>query len=136
MTRRRMPRVGNGRVAVVLAAVAGLLAMGATSAVALTGPGGAPGQSGMPGQWSMAGQNIDDTHSQADEHTISPATVGRLAPRWTLTAAGGISATPLVSAGCVTLHISAARVKFSVLATARKYRTWWSSIGCSPSCHY
>ena len=34
----------------------------------------------------------------------------------------------LVSAGCVTLHISAARVKFSVLARARKYRTWWSSM--------
>src|SRR3984885_744116 len=75
--------------------------MGATNAVALTGPGGAPGQPGMPGQWSTAGQNIDDTHSQADEHTISPATVGRLAPRWTLTAPGGISATPTVDDGGV-----------------------------------
>jgi hypothetical protein len=36
----------------------------------------------------MAGQNIDDTHFQADEHEISPVSVGRLVPRWTLTAAG------------------------------------------------
>ena len=33
----------------------------------------------------MAGQNIEDTHFQAAEHEISPANVGRLAPRWTLT---------------------------------------------------
>src|SRR5712664_4098046 len=101
MTRRRMLRVGRGRVAVVLPAVAGLLVAGATSAVALTGPGGAPGQSGTPGQWSMAGQNIDDTHFQAAEHQISPANAGRLAPRWTLTAAGAISATPTVDNGTV-----------------------------------
>ncbi len=49
----------------------------------------------------MAGQNIDDTHFQATEHQISPATVGRLAPRWTLTAAGAISATPTVDNGTV-----------------------------------
>src|ERR1700719_913845 len=101
MTRRRMLRVGSDRIAVVLAVVAGLLATGVTSAVALTGPGGAPGQAGTPGQWSMAGQNIDDTHFQATEHQISPATVGRLAPRWTLTAAGAISATPTVDDGVV-----------------------------------
>jgi polyvinyl alcohol dehydrogenase (cytochrome) len=96
-----MLRVGSGRVAVVLAAVAGLLAAGVTSAVAVTGHGAAPGQAGTPGQWSMAGQNIDDTHFQATEHQISPATVGRLAPRWTLTAAGAISATPTVDNGTV-----------------------------------
>jgi polyvinyl alcohol dehydrogenase (cytochrome) len=95
MTRQRMLRVGSGRVATVIAAVAGLLAAGATGAVALTGPGG------TPGQWSMAGQNIYDTHFQADEHQISPASVGRLAPRWTLTAAGAISATPTVDDGAV-----------------------------------
>jgi polyvinyl alcohol dehydrogenase (cytochrome) len=49
----------------------------------------------------MAGQNINDTRFQADEHQISPATVGRLAPRWTLTAAGAISATPTVDDGVV-----------------------------------
>ena len=95
MTTRKMPRLGRGRVATVIAAAAGLLAAGGTGAVALTGPGGAPGQ------WSMAGQNIDDTHFQAAEHEISPASVGRLAPRWTLTTAGAISATPTVDGGVV-----------------------------------
>ncbi len=90
-----MLRVGNRRVAVVLAAVAGLLAAGVTSAVAHTGPGGAPGQ------WSMAGQNISDTHYQATENEISTANAGRLAPRWTLTTAGAISTTPTVDNGVV-----------------------------------
>jgi polyvinyl alcohol dehydrogenase (cytochrome) len=92
-----MLRVGRGRVAAVIAAAAGILAAGATGAIALTGSGGAPGQ----GQWSMAGQNIDDTHFQAAEHEISPANVGGLKPRWTLTAAGAISATPTVDDGVV-----------------------------------
>jgi polyvinyl alcohol dehydrogenase (cytochrome) len=97
-----MLRVGRGLVAVVIAAVAGLLAAGATGAVAQAGPGGAPGQSGeTPGQWPMAGQNIGDTHFQVGEHQISPASVGRLALRWTLTAAGAISATPIVDDGAV-----------------------------------
>src|SRR5580700_6713267 len=95
MTRRRMLKAGRGRVATLIAAVAGLLAAGAPGAMALTGPGG------TPGQWSMAGQNIDDTHFQAAEHEISPANVGRLAPRWTLTTSGAISATPTVDDGAV-----------------------------------
>ena len=99
MTRRRMPRLGRGRVTAVIAAVAGLLVAGATGALA--GPVGALGQSGGPGQWSMAGQNIDDTHFQAAEHQISPANAGRLAPRWTLTTAGAISTTPTVNDGAV-----------------------------------
>jgi polyvinyl alcohol dehydrogenase (cytochrome) len=49
----------------------------------------------------MAGQNIDDTHFQAAEHAISPATVAQLEPRWTLTTAGAISATPTVDDGGV-----------------------------------
>src|SRR5580700_6529786 len=95
MTRRRMLKAGRGRVATVIAAVAGLLAAGAAGAAA------APGPRGTPGQWSMGGQNIDDTHFQAAEHAISPANVGRLAPRWTLTTAGAISATPTVDDGVV-----------------------------------
>ena len=90
-----MLKAGRGRVATVIAAVAGLMAAGAPGAMALTGSGG------TPGQWSMAGQNIDDTHFQAAEHQISPASVGRLAPRWTLTTAGAISATPTVDDGAV-----------------------------------
>ncbi|HJZ28784.1 MAG TPA: PQQ-binding-like beta-propeller repeat protein, partial [Streptosporangiaceae bacterium] len=95
MTRRRMLKAGRGRVATVIAAVAGLLAAGAPGAMALTGSGG------TPGQWSMAGQNIADTHFQAAEHEISPANAGRLALRWTLTTAGAISATPTVDDGAV-----------------------------------
>src|ERR1700759_4268621 len=96
MMRRRILNAGRGRVAAVAAAVAALLAVaGATGAAAAAGPGG------TPGQWSMAGQNIDDTHFQAAEHEISPASVGRLAPRWTLTTAGSISATPTVDDGAV-----------------------------------
>jgi polyvinyl alcohol dehydrogenase (cytochrome) len=87
-----MLRVGSGRVAAVIVTVAAMVAAGATAALAQTGP---------PGQWSMAGQNINDTHYQAAEHEISPANVGRLAPRWTLTAAGAISATPTVDNGTV-----------------------------------
>ena len=87
--------LGRGRAAAVIAAAAGLLAAGATGAAARTGPVEAPGQ------WSMAGQNINDTHFQADEHQISPASVGRLAPRWTLTTAGAVSATPTVANGVV-----------------------------------
>jgi len=96
MTRRKILKAGRGRVATVIAVLAGLLAAaGAAGAAAQTGPGEAPGQ------WSMAGQNIDDTHSQADEHEISPANVSKLAPRWTLTTAGAISATPTVDDGAV-----------------------------------
>jgi polyvinyl alcohol dehydrogenase (cytochrome) len=49
----------------------------------------------------MAGQNISDTHFQSAEHEISPANVGRLAPRWTLITAGAVSAIPAVYHGVV-----------------------------------
>src|SRR5581483_8764774 len=99
--RRRILGAGSGRVAAVVLAVAGLVAAGAAGATAQAGPEGATGQSGAPGQWSMAGQNIDDTHFQAAERLISRASVGRLAPRWTLTAAGAVSAPPTVDDGVV-----------------------------------
>src|SRR5712672_4413351 len=67
---------------------------------AMAQPGGAADWA-SPGQWPMAGQNIDDTHFQAAEHQISPASVGGLAPRWTLTTAGAISTTPTVDDGAV-----------------------------------
>src|ERR1700682_2234136 len=40
--------------------------------------------------------------------------------------------TARVREGCATLHSSAARVKLSSLAVARKYRTWCISIGACP----
>jgi polyvinyl alcohol dehydrogenase (cytochrome) len=99
VTKRRMLRAGGGRVAMVIAAVAGFTGAGATGALAGTGALTGPG--GVPGQWSMAGQNVNDTHFQAAEHEISAANTGRLAPRWTLTAAGAISTTPTVDDGAV-----------------------------------
>ena len=75
-----------------------------TAAVAITGLIAQPGNAeGLPssGQWPSSGQNISDTHFQADEHVISPANVSRLTPRWTLTTAGAISATPTVDGGVV-----------------------------------
>ena len=77
-----------------------------TAAVAITGLIAQPGSaaalpSSGSGQWPLAGQNISDTHFQADEHVISPANVSRLTPRWTLTTAGAISATPAVDGGVV-----------------------------------
>ena len=80
----------------------------AALAVAITGVIAQPGSAAAAlrpesGQWSMAGQNIDDTHFQAAEHHISPASVSKLAPRWTLTAAGAISTTPTVDDG--TLYV-------------------------------
>src|SRR5450755_62290 len=101
MTTRRMRWAGRGRLAAVVAAAAGVLMAGASVAGASTGSAAAPGHGPVAGQWSMAGQNIDDTHFQAAEHKISPATVGRLAPRWTLTTAGAVSATPTVYDGTV-----------------------------------
>ena len=101
MTRRRMRWAGRGRLAAVVAVAAGALMAGASVAGASTGSAATPGTGPGAGQWSMAGQNIDDTHFQAAEHKISPASVGRLAPRWTLTTAGAVSATPTVYDGVV-----------------------------------
>lgn len=53
------------------------------------------------GQWPVAGQNPSDTHFSVSEHQISPANVGTLMPRWTLTTTGDVSATPTVYAGVV-----------------------------------
>jgi polyvinyl alcohol dehydrogenase (cytochrome) len=49
----------------------------------------------------MAGQNLGDTHDQAGEHWISLANVAGLAPKWTLTTAGAVSAIPAVDHGTV-----------------------------------
>jgi polyvinyl alcohol dehydrogenase (cytochrome) len=95
MTTRSLRWVGRGRLTAVIAAGAAVLLVGASAAEA------SPENGTPPAQWSMAGQNLDDTHFQAAEHKISPANVGRLAPRWTLTAAGAVSATPTVYDGTV-----------------------------------
>ena len=46
--------------------------------------------------WRMGGHDIFDTRSQPFEFRISPRNVARLAPKWVLTTAGDVSATPAV----------------------------------------
>jgi polyvinyl alcohol dehydrogenase (cytochrome) len=47
-------------------------------------------------QWQIAGQNLDNTRRQPEEHSISPANVQGLKPKWVFTAGGDVSATPTV----------------------------------------
>lgn len=49
------------------------------------------------GVWPMAGQNLNNTRNQAAETGIGPSNVGQLAPAWTFTTGGDVSATPTVS---------------------------------------
>ena len=46
--------------------------------------------------WPMAGHDIRNTRAQPDESSIGPRTVARLMPKWVVTTAGDISATPTV----------------------------------------
>src|SRR5258708_6608334 len=40
------------------------------------------------GQWRIAGQNLSNSWSQPAEHSISPANVNGLAPKWVFTTGG------------------------------------------------
>ena len=44
--------------------------------------------------WLVAGQNIANTRDQAAETLISPGNVSQLAPAWSITTAGDVTATP------------------------------------------
>jgi len=48
-------------------------------------------------QWSIAGQNLSNTWSQPAEHSINPANVNGLSPKWVFTTDGDVSATPTVA---------------------------------------
>ncbi len=63
----------------------------------------AQGQSDVSrsGKWQIAGQNLNDTRSQPAEHSISPANVQGLSPKWTFTTGGDVSATPTVAGDAV-----------------------------------
>src|SRR6266567_206708 len=54
-----------------------------------------------PGQWRIAGQNLNNTWSQPAEHSISPANVKELKPKWVFTTGGDVSATPTVDRDAV-----------------------------------
>jgi polyvinyl alcohol dehydrogenase (cytochrome) len=53
------------------------------------------------GEWRIAGQNLSNTWSQPAEHTISPANVSGLTPKWVFTTGGDVSATPTVDGDAV-----------------------------------
>jgi len=51
--------------------------------------------------WPSAGYDLADTHFNPNEHRIKPGNVAGLAPRWTFTTGGSVSATPTVVDGSV-----------------------------------
>ena len=53
------------------------------------------------GQWRIAGQNLNNTWSQPAEHSITPANVKELKPKWVFTTGGDVSATPTVDGDAV-----------------------------------
>jgi polyvinyl alcohol dehydrogenase (cytochrome) len=53
------------------------------------------------GQWQIAGQDLANTWSQPAEHSISPANVKDLKPKWVFTTGGDVSATPTVDGDAV-----------------------------------
>ena len=63
----------------------------------------AQGQSDVSrsGQWRIAGQNLNNSWSQPAEHSISPANVQGLNPKWVFTTGGDVSATPTVDGDAV-----------------------------------
>src|SRR5260370_22555431 len=63
----------------------------------------AQGQSDVArsGQWQIAGQNLNNTRSQPAEHSIRPANVQGLKPKWVFTTSGDVSATPTVDGDAV-----------------------------------
>jgi polyvinyl alcohol dehydrogenase (cytochrome) len=98
-------------VAVVVAlAVAGVAGVGGPAAASspsmvasvpeLNAPAIAVPPPSVP-EWPSGGQNLADDRYQPDETAISVQTVGKLIPRWKLTMAGDVSATPAVVNGVV-----------------------------------
>src|SRR5882762_9732237 len=53
------------------------------------------------GQWRIAGQNLSNSWSQPAEHSISPANVNGLSPKWVFTTGGDVSAPPTVDGDAV-----------------------------------
>jgi polyvinyl alcohol dehydrogenase (cytochrome) len=98
--------VGRARGRLVVAAsvvVAVIGAAGVGGPAAASSPN-SPGVGGKPAtvpEWPSGGQNLADDRYQPDETTINVKTVAKLAPRWTLTMAGDVSATPAVVNGVV-----------------------------------
>ena len=60
-------------------------------------------QSDVPrsGQWRSAGQNLANTRSQPEEHSVNSANVKNLTPKWVFTTGGDVSATPTVDGDAI-----------------------------------
>jgi len=80
--------LANAALVSILSLVAGLTAQGQSP-------------ESKTGQWRIAGQNLNNTWSQPAEHTISPANVIGLTPKWVFTTGGDVSATPTVDGDAV-----------------------------------
>jgi polyvinyl alcohol dehydrogenase (cytochrome) len=77
-----------------------LLSATVALAVAAAVPAGAAGPAEGP-DWNMNGHDAANTRNQPFENDIGPANVARLAPKWVVTTAGDVSATPAVADGSV-----------------------------------
>jgi polyvinyl alcohol dehydrogenase (cytochrome) len=66
---------------------------------ALSGQG--QSEESQSGQWRIAGQNLSNSWSQPAEHSISPANVNGLTPKWVFTTGGDVSATPTVDGNAI-----------------------------------
>ena len=85
----------NRNVSLLNAALIGVL----LSAVSLSAQGRSP--KSRSGQWRIAGQNLNNTWNQPAEHSIGPANVKDLSPKWVFTTGGDVSATPTVAGDAV-----------------------------------
>src|SRR5260370_4713483 len=56
-----------------------------------------PSKESRSGQGGIAGQNLNNTWNPTAEHSISPANVKNLTPKWVFTTGGDVSATPTVA---------------------------------------
>src|SRR6266478_7308583 len=60
-----------------------------------------PSGESRSGQWRIAGQNLNNTWNPTAEHSISPANVKNLTPKWVFATGGDVSATPTVAGDAV-----------------------------------
>src|SRR5712675_530243 len=90
--------INNRHIALPMFAIFALI-----SAILLVSPPSSQSQSDLPhsGQWRIAGQNLSDSRSQPEEHSISPTNVNGLTQKWVFTTGGDVSATPTVDGNAV-----------------------------------
>ena len=91
MTATACRRAGASLTA-VLATACALAVTGAPASA--SGPARAAPIRAAAQSWPVAGQNIANTRDQAAETLISPGNVSQLAPAWSITTAGDVTATP------------------------------------------